>query len=61
MEDGDNELDYYKVQLKLATDIINVRDAFVCMYVCMHAVILNAHIHTHTHTGREEVQWCTEE
>ena len=37
MEDGGNELDYYKVQLKLATDIINVLDTLamcVCINVC---------------------------
>ena len=50
IEDGGNELDYYKVQLKLATDIINVRDtlamcvcinvcACICVYTCMYMYV----------------------
>ena len=44
MEDGGNELDYYKVQLKLATDIINVRDT-MCVYTCVYVCVYSMCVH----------------
>ena len=54
IEDGGNELDYYKVQLKLATDIINVRDTLllhVCVYVSMCAIYVHVYVYVCVHDG----------